>query len=359
MALTLESIQNMIEGGIYFSSDRETIEYLLGKDLEPLDEYILLVSEKWIRLYQTLDLSIPEIACIDYGEFLPEYNWDKKEAVCALLDGELKGKKIYIDEKSEPVCFITFLESNHNTIRFIGESLYEESLIKTEKQIAAIEGALALNDAAYRSVLRSLLDGVSEMEIFRTIKSVYNEKTSENIQFIADVIAGVRTAEVSGPPTEYRLSEGDAVILDLLPRYRGIYCDTTRTLFWGNPSKKQKEIYRILAEALEMGKEKLKPGVCAKDVYLTIHSCLKRHGYESYFPHHAGHGFGKTIYEAPYFLPGCKTELKENMAVTLEPGIYLPGQFGIRLENDFQITEKGARLLGAMPLGIETYIVQQ
>lgn len=176
------------------------------------------------------------------------------------------------------------------------------------------------------------MDGVSEMEIFRTIKSVYNEKTSENIQFIADVIAGVRTAEVSGPPTEYRLSEGDAVILDLLPRYRGIYCDTTRTLFWGNPSKKQKEM---------------------------LHSCLKRHGYESYFPHHAGHGFGKTIYEAPYFLPGCKTELKENMAVTLEPGIYLPGQFGIRLENDFQITEKGARLLGAMPLGIETYIVQQ
>lgn len=328
MALNLEFIKNRIGDGIFFSSDRASIEYLLEKDCDPLGNDVLLVNKNDVKLISSDSLT---------GE-------------------NIKHKNIYVDEKAETIYTVKFFESSHNTIHFVGDELYERSLIKSEAQISNIEETLALNEAAYKTVVNQMRSGMSEMDIFCILKSVYNEQTAENTEFISDVIAGKRTALVSGAPTGYRLSFGDAVILDLLPRYKGTYCDTTRTIFLGKPSEKQKTVYEVLAEAIEIGAERLKPGTCAEDIYFVIYGYLKKYGYENYFPHHAGHGFGRTIYEKPYFLPNNKTELKENMVVTLEPGIYLPNQFGIRLENNFRITNNGAKLLGNIPLGIEANI---
>ena len=113
----------------------------------------------------------------------------------------------------------------------------------------------------------------------------------------------------------------------------------------GVPNAKQIEVYDLLRRALEAGKEKLRPGIRARDVYQQVYEFIARAGYGAHFPHHAGHGVGLNAPEAPFLIPGSDEVLEEGMVVTLEPGIYLPGFGGLRMEDDYLITSDAPRVL--------------
>lgn len=198
---------------------------------------------------------------------------------------------------------------------------------------------------------------MSELDVLAIIKSAYYEKTNENIPMIFDIISGRKTTEVSGFPTSYKPGRKETMILDLLPKYKGVYADNTRTYFINEPEKKQEEIYEIICMALKEAEKVLKPGKQAKEIYQKIMDVFGDYHLSKYFTHHAGHGFGQSIYEAPYFLNDEKEVLEENMVVTLEPGLYLPDAFGIRLENNYVLTREGNRSLNYMPVDIDNYLI--
>ena len=205
----------------------------------------------------------------------------------------------------------------------------------------------------YNAVLKENLSGKTEKYIKRVILSAYKDRLGK-FSFKGDIVAGVRSAVGEGDATDYIIKKGDAIILDLLPMKSGVCSDVTRTFFVGEPTAEQTEVYNIVKNSLLDTEKILKAGVRACDIYEYAREKLKP--YEDTFFHHAGHRIGKRRLIQPQFLPDKTAKLKAGDIVTLEPAIYIKGKFGVRLENDYLITESGYEKLFDYPLDIENFI---
>lgn len=195
----------------------------------------------------------------------------------------------------------------------------------------------------------------TEAEIKKYILKTYKEKLG-TYSFKGDIIAGYRSSIGEGDATDNVIQKGDSIILDLLPRKDGVCCDVTRTFFVGNPSNEQIKVYNTVKNALEKTEKILKVGIKACEIYEYMKEQLKP--YEATFFHHAGHLIGYRRLMQPQFLPDKNDKLKVGDIVTLEPGVYIKGKFGVRLENDYLITENGYKKLFDYPLDIEKFIIE-
>ena len=153
-----------------------------------------------------------------------------------------------------------------------------------------------------------------------------------------------------GIPGPFQVMAGDSVFVDIYSCQHGYYADTTRVFFTGEPTSKQRQIYRILIEAIAAGEAELRPGVRACDVDAAVRGVIKTAGYGENFPHHSGHAYGLFQQERPYLIPAERMILETGMILTLEPGIYLPGWGGMRIEGNYLIEPKGSRRLDQYPL---------
>ena len=204
-----------------------------------------------------------------------------------------------------------------------------------------------------------IYDGLHRLETERQIKkyvlSVYKKELGE-FSFKGDIVAGVRSSVGEGDASDYKIKEGDSIILDMLPRKDGVCADTTRTFFVGEPSNEQKVVYNVVKSALEKTEKILKPKIKACEIYNYMKEQLKP--FDKTFFHHAGHLIGFKRLQQPQFLPNKTDVLKVGDVVTLEPGVYIKNKFGVRLENDYIITESGCRKLFDYPLEIEKFILK-
>ena len=208
----------------------------------------------------------------------------------------------------------------------------------------------------YDCISNSQLVGKSEKDLKRTILSEYRTSLKD-FSFKGDIVAGKRSAVGEGDATGYEIQKSDAIILDLLPMKNGVCSDVTRTFFVGEPTEEQKKVYDIVKKALLSTEKILKAGVKACEIYAYMRELLKP--YDDTFFHHAGHLIGKRRLLQPQFLPDKRAKLKIGYIVTLEPGIYIKDKFGVRLENDYLITESGYEKLFNYPLDIENFIIRK
>lgn len=211
--------------------------------------------------------------------------------------------------------------------------------------------ALDFNKAAYDVVKSKFERGMSEKDIKEAILSA----CSAADDFSGDIIAGLRTAEIEGDATDYILKDGDCLILDLQFQCGGVWSDTTRTFFIGTPTDKVKKAYGLCLHSKKMGEGVLKSCVPALKVYSAVREAFSP--FEENFPHHAGHLFGIERVMQPQFLPEAEAFLHTNDFVTLEPGIYFENEFGIRIEDNYLVTENGCINLFNYPLNIEHFII--
>ncbi len=207
----------------------------------------------------------------------------------------------------------------------------------------------------YDSVVNSKLVGKNEKDLKRIILSEYRT-ILEDFSFKGDIVAGKRSSIGEGDATDYIIKKGDAIILDLLPMKNGVCSDVTRTFFVGEPTEELKKIYDTVKNALLSAEKILKAGVKACEIYVYMREQLKP--YENTFFHHAGHRIGIRRLLQPQFLPNKRAKLNVGDIVTLEPGIYIKDKFGVRLENDYLITENGYERLFDYPLDIENFIIR-
>lgn len=261
--------------------------------------------------------------------------------LCDYLDSRYRSAKLGIESGTFPLIPATKSEECIDLSALIGR----QRRSKYPDELACIRAAQDAALAGHQAARREIRPGISEIELFNLICAAVTQAAGVPAMLIGDIISGPRTLEISGGPTKRVLEQGDTVILDLSPMVGGYRADYTATILVdAEPNQTQLNLERALHGAMETGRELLRPGTRAADVYREVMACMDQHGFADGFTHHAGHGLGLGHPEAPFFVPQSDEQLVEGDVVTLEPGCYEPGCSG-RIEHVFLVTKDGAEQL--------------
>ena len=213
---------------------------------------------------------------------------------------------------------------------------------KTSDEIHFMEEAGAIADNAFGEALKLKVSGMSELELARALEEAMREQGADEIAFETLVASGSNSALPHYRAGQRRIEPGDVVILDYGCRVQGYCSDISRTIVCGEPPPDIRTVYEIVARAQEKAVQAVKPDVEAQAIDRIAREEITRAGYGAQFIHRAGHGIGLDVHEAPYIVEGNDMKLAEGMAFSVEPGIYLPGKFGIRIEDIVVVTATGA-----------------
>lgn len=216
---------------------------------------------------------------------------------------------------------------------------------KTEEEISLLREAAALTCVAFGYLKDFLHSGLKEKEVVWELEYFLRRQGAERLAFEAVVVSGPRAAYPHGVPGERVLTQGDFVVLDFGAVKEGYSADFTRTVSIGKPTAEQRKIYDLVLRAQEKGLAAIRAGVSGGEVDATARRLIEAEGYGAYFGHSLGHGVGLEVHELPVLGPEKEEKLRAGMVVTVEPGVYLPGWGGVRIEDLVVVREKGAEIL--------------
>jgi Xaa-Pro aminopeptidase len=218
-------------------------------------------------------------------------------------------------------------------------------MIKEPEEIEAMRSSLAVAESVFQAVAGEAAVGKTEKELSWRIEQLMRERGAESVSFPPIVASGPNAALPHAVPTDRPLHEGETVIFDLGARL-GHYCsDMTRTLILGESDTKVRTVYAIVREAQLRAIASVRAGLSSQDVDRVARDYIASAGFGDNFGHGLGHGVGLAVHEKPGFGKTNSMVLEENMVVTIEPGIYLPGWGGVRLENMVRVTGDGCEVL--------------
>ena len=215
--------------------------------------------------------------------------------------------------------------------------------VKDASELATMTEAAKLISDVFSSTLRFVRPGITELDISAEIEFAMKKRGATGPSFETIVASGERSAWAHARPTSKPLRKNELVVLDQGAILRGYCSDMTRTVFVGRSSPKVRRMYGAVLEAQQAAKDAIRPGVEAGWVDAAARQVLKRHGLASEFTHSTGHGLGLEVHEMPRLGRGEKTILKQGMVLTVEPGVYVEGFGGIRIEDDIVVTSKGCQ----------------
>lgn len=217
----------------------------------------------------------------------------------------------------------------------------ENKLIKTPEEIMKILKAAAMGDICFSHILDYMKVGMSELQVADEIERVLRSLGAENLAFPTICVSGIRTELPHGEPSEKAIEEGDFVTMDFGAVVEGYCGDMTRTVAMGYVTEQQQQVYDIVLDAQRRGLAAVKSGVRCFDVDKICRDIITEAGYGEMYIHGTGHGVGREVHEAPILNAKSEDVLAEYMPVTIEPGIYIPGKFGVRIEDLAIVTEFG------------------
>jgi Xaa-Pro aminopeptidase len=219
---------------------------------------------------------------------------------------------------------------------------------KDAMEIRNIAKAIGITEIAHARAKEMICEGVTERQIATGAVTEMLKNGADWFAFSPLVASGKRSAYPHGSPTHKALRKGELVFVDLGARCEGYWSDVTRTYTVGDAGSKELELYSVINEASEASMKAIKPGVKGKDVDAAARQVIDQRGYSQYFTHGVGHGIGINS-GYPMLDPSSDHILEKDQTVTIEPGIYIPGYGGIRIEEDVLVTEDGALQLSTFP----------
>ena len=244
-------------------------------------------------------------------------------------------------------------------IEDIGDCISRLRMYKDEKEIETMQIAANIVDEAIEYVYGKIKPGMTESELNMMLlnyMSSYPGFSTEEIIIL--VQAADNSANPHGASGDYKFKEGDIILLDFCAYYNGYWSDITRCLFVGYVGHpKLKEIYEIVLQANLTAISKVKPGVKAKEIDKAARDYITEAGYGEFFLHRTGHGLGLSVHEEPYITSVNELVLEEGMTFTIEPGIYLEGIGGVRIEDDILVTKDGCRTFTSRTKKLEDNII--
>jgi Xaa-Pro aminopeptidase len=230
-------------------------------------------------------------------------------------------------------------------LEMVGLNIESLKKVKDHQEIEKIKKACAIADKCYKHILKYVKVGMKEIEVRNEMLRYMLELGASKESFDIIVASGKRGAMPHGVASNKKIKEGDFVTLDF-GCVNDFYCsDITRTFVMGEPSKAMLDIYEVVREAQLKGLEIIKPGIRAKDVDFACRDFIEKMGYGEYFNHSTGHGLGILVHDSLAISPNSDTVLKEGMVFTVEPGVYVEGLGGVRIEDDVVVTKDGCEIL--------------
>ncbi len=269
--------------------------------------------------------------------------------------GELVGqygmKRIGVDQNELTLAVFTKLKEEIAEVGFYPVQNPSKVMrkIKGTEEIQLIRKAVEIADRAFLHLLEYLQPGLSEREVSIELEFFMRRLGGTRNAFETIVASGERAALPHGVASNRIMQAGEMVVLDFGTVYHGYHSDMTRTLFLGEPDKRAQEIYQVVLNAQETVLKHLQPGMRANEADLLARQIISEAGYGDCFGHGLGHGVGLEIHEEPSLSPRDETILEPGMIVTVEPGIYIPGWGGIRIEDLVVLTPGGCEILTKSP----------
>ena len=319
--------------------DDLTSEYLIGA---PLEEGYLVVADRKTcfidaRSYNGVKTSLEEKG-VDVRLF-------KSLADIKNFLTEIGTKNLYLDFSKTSVKRYKELTEFGFIIKDAEEILNLARSIKSETEIKDIKKACVIAQKALYKALETVKVGISELELKEQIENNIIEFGGSGTSFETIVAFGKNGAIPHHKTSEEKLENNQAILIDMGAKYNGYCSDITRTFFFGSPSQKFVEYYNAVLSANEIAIDKINCGTstCSADAFAR--TVLEKAGLGEYFTHSLGHGVGMEVHEYPTLSPKQKAELKENMVFTIEPGVYIENEFGIRIEDTVLLTNKGVKRL--------------
>lgn len=226
--------------------------------------------------------------------------------------------------------------------------LADSRMRKDAEEIKLLQMNSNIADKAVQAAYSAIQVGVTETDVANAARETFSEGKVDQVTFTI-VGAGKNGAFPHHHTGKTKLKKGDAIVIDIGARKNLYNSDITRMAFLGKPSTKYLEVHQVVEDAVQAALAIIKPGVLAMDIDKAARSVIKKAGYGKYFVHRTGHGLGLTGHELPNITETSDFELDEGMVFSVEPGIYLPGKFGVRLEEIVTITRKGVRVFSKLP----------
>jgi Xaa-Pro aminopeptidase/Xaa-Pro dipeptidase len=273
---------------------------------------------------------------------------DKMEGIVQAIR-ELKLKRVGFEASSTTVALYNQLAARvkKETLVPLSEELKLVRACKDKNEITLMRKAAQISSAAVQSLLGEIRPGRTEKELALALEIIARKSGAENIAFDTLVASGKNSALPHAQPTDRKIKKGDFVVIDFGVRYQGYCSDETCTIAIGKLTDRQKNAYHIVKEAHDRALDIIRAGVSAAEVDFRARSVFGKK-YSRYFVHSTGHGVGLDVHEAPRLSPLSADILKPGMMVTVEPGIYIPGLWGVRIEDTVLVKKNSCEKITKM-----------
>lgn len=246
------------------------------------------------------------------------------------------------EEKETTVFSLSRLKERYPKILFspLGDIIEKSRMVKSEAEIEKLRTSQALAEAAFSYVLPRLAVGRTELEVAAEIEFFMRKNGATEPSFPTICVSGARSSLPHGTPSQKTLERGDFITLDFGCMLDGYASDMTRTVCLGKATDEMKAVYDTVLRAQASALAKVSAGVLGKVVDAAARDVIRDAGYGEYFGHSTGHGIGLSVHEAPNFAPSAELVIPSGACLSVEPGIYLPGKFGVRIE-DLVVVREG------------------
>ncbi len=306
--------------------------YLTGLETESMERLALLILEK-----DSVKFLCPELM----KEQILEETWIRDitswgdEADPYMLAGKIleKSKNTAI-EGNLPYFHYKFLRKYLKNMESDADQIMNSLRIeKDEEELSAIREAVRRSEISLQNSIGKLHDGITEKKFSTMLESEMQNNGLAYPAFSSIVSFGKNAALPHHSPDETKLAKGDSVVIDFGGRYMGYASDTTRTFFWGNPGEDLVNIYNVVKQANQEVERKIDSLTTYASMDEMARSIIGAAGYGDRFIHRLGHGLGISVHEEPYLVPKNTARVLKNSVFTVEPGIYIPGKGGVRIED--------------------------
>lgn len=229
------------------------------------------------------------------------------------------------------------------------EKIWSMRMIKSKDEIIKMREAARGADYAIEIGVKEIAEGKTEVEILAAIEYQLKKEGISKMSFDTMVLTGANGASPHGVPGKTKIKRGDLVMFDLGVVIDGYCSDITRTVAFGEPNEEQRLIYETVLKAQIAACNAVEPGKTCAEIDLTARNIISEAGYGEFFPHRLGHGLGMSVHEAPSVTSINQFVLKEGITFTIEPGIYVPGIAGVRIEDDVIVTADSVEIFTQYP----------
>ncbi len=334
-----------------------TLTYLTGLHFHLMERPVVFLVARG----QTPAVVLPELEMLkveempypvqvfSYGENPSEWEAAFRKAAQSL---GLDGKRIGVEPRQMRLLEFRYVKSGAPEADYPDASdvLGSLRLRKDKQEIEAMRRAVRVAQSALEATIQSIKIGMAEKQLAAELVTQLLKHGSEpELPFSPIVSGGPNSANPHASPTERKLQAGDLLVIDWGATVDGYISDLTRTFAVGQVEAEYEKIHRVVQEANTAGRAAGKPGVPCADVDKAARAVIEGAGYGQYFTHRTGHGIGMEAHEEPYMRGDNMQILEPGMAYTVEPGIYLPGRNGVRVEDNMVVTETGSESLSDVP----------